>query len=401
MSVFVIGGVNQDIKAAPYEVFRPATSNPGTVWASPGGVGRNIAHTLALCGMDVTLCSLIGDDAAGDELMDKTRRAGVRVDHVLRMKGSRTGAYIAIQNHTGQMEAAVSDMEIMDNLTPDVLRAREDAIGAADCIVADTNIPVASLEWLVIFAAEHNVPLFLEPVSVEKAGRLKGLSLFGTWITPNADEFPAFLDIPGTEWAAFLTGISDRLAAPGISTAGPSITGSSIPGPSADSPASVSPAYNGAVLPMDLSPLMRHVRSPLDHGPENDRQNSPTFVVTLGALGVLLASRSPGRADETLMGALKDCGSPPDKWYGWWFPPLPARILDVNGAGDAFAAGLVAALLHPSLRWNTARAVFFAQAAAVLTLESEHTAAVDISLTAILRKLADLHVMENLKGDLI
>ncbi|HKK66194.1 MAG TPA: hypothetical protein VJ967_10100, partial [Clostridia bacterium] len=49
-AVFVAGGLNEDIKASPLTTFTPRSSNSGRVYRAPGGVGRNIAHSLALLG---------------------------------------------------------------------------------------------------------------------------------------------------------------------------------------------------------------------------------------------------------------------------------------------------------------------------------------------------------------
>ena len=51
--VTVVGGVNMDIGGWPGEVPVMQDSNPGVVRMSLGGVGRNIAHNMALLGMDV------------------------------------------------------------------------------------------------------------------------------------------------------------------------------------------------------------------------------------------------------------------------------------------------------------------------------------------------------------
>ena len=60
------------------------TSNPGhAIWA-PGGVGRNIAETLARLGNPVELIAAVGGDPAGVELVERTKAAGVGVDHLVR-----------------------------------------------------------------------------------------------------------------------------------------------------------------------------------------------------------------------------------------------------------------------------------------------------------------------------
>ena len=49
----VVGGVNVDIGGRSFAPLVEADSNPGAVTVSLGGVGRNIAHNLALLGTDV------------------------------------------------------------------------------------------------------------------------------------------------------------------------------------------------------------------------------------------------------------------------------------------------------------------------------------------------------------
>ena len=84
--VTVIGGINVDVKGYPENELLPGTSNPGRVHISPGGVGRNIAHNLALLGVPVYLLSAVGDDGFGREALSGTQQAGVRVEHVRILK---------------------------------------------------------------------------------------------------------------------------------------------------------------------------------------------------------------------------------------------------------------------------------------------------------------------------
>ena len=60
--VVVIGAANIDIGGTPYKPLIPGDSNPGVIKMSYGGVGRNIAHNLALLGVDVELVTAAGDD---------------------------------------------------------------------------------------------------------------------------------------------------------------------------------------------------------------------------------------------------------------------------------------------------------------------------------------------------
>jgi pseudouridine kinase len=117
--VVVVGGANVDIKARSTAALVGATSNPGIVVRTPGGVGRNVAENLARLGSRVALVSTVGSDPDGDWLLEETAAAGVDVSSVLR--GGRTGRYVALLDANGELVAGVSDMAATDALGPEVL----------------------------------------------------------------------------------------------------------------------------------------------------------------------------------------------------------------------------------------------------------------------------------------
>ena len=75
----VVGAINMDIRAELLTSTILKQPHPCSVHCSAGGVGRNIAHNLALLGRDVHLISAIGNDFYGETLLEETRRAGVNV----------------------------------------------------------------------------------------------------------------------------------------------------------------------------------------------------------------------------------------------------------------------------------------------------------------------------------
>ena len=58
----VVGGMNMGIGGRPHQKLVAQDSNPGQVRMSLGGVGRNIAHNMALLGVDVRMLTAFGDD---------------------------------------------------------------------------------------------------------------------------------------------------------------------------------------------------------------------------------------------------------------------------------------------------------------------------------------------------
>lgn len=65
---------------------------------------------------------------------------------------------------------AVSDMDIMEQLTPSFLNTKMDVINNSKACVVDVNIPEKTLNYLL---SACKVPIFLDTVSVSKCKKLK------------------------------------------------------------------------------------------------------------------------------------------------------------------------------------------------------------------------------------
>lgn len=215
--VIVIGGCNFDIKAKSTEANKLGTSNPGTVITSAGGVARNIAHNLARLGAKVSLLSAIGRDAMGDSVLETTRAAGVDVSRVQRVANA-TGTYIAILDRNGELITAMNDMQAVENLTPELVRTDADTLASARLVVADCNLPFASLSAIAEIARDK---LLIEPVSVPKSQKLFKLLETGSlaYATPNFDQIEA---LAGTrEIEAAIAFLHDRGLRNAVIHAGP------------------------------------------------------------------------------------------------------------------------------------------------------------------------------------
>ncbi|WP_418514492.1 carbohydrate kinase [Deinococcus sp. RM] len=208
--VVVVGGANVDVKARTIQAAVPGTSNPGVTAQAPGGVARNVAENLARLGVPASLVSVVGRDALGDWLLRETEAAGVDVRPVLRAPEVSTGTYTAVLDASGELLVAVAAMAAVEALTPAALQERRGVLRGAAWVVADGNLPEASLAHLLSLAAEAGVSVVFEPVSVPKAARLRSslaAGLVPQVVTPNVPELGALLgravpDEPEALWAA-------------------------------------------------------------------------------------------------------------------------------------------------------------------------------------------------------
>ncbi|MGN0985024.1 MAG: PfkB family carbohydrate kinase [Candidatus Enterenecus sp.] len=166
----VVGGVNMDIGGVPYRPLVPADSNPGRVRMSLGGVGRNIAHNMALLGVDTRMLTAFGDDLYAQRIAASCGELGIDISRSLQVSGGATSTYLFITDERGDMALAVSDMDIYEHLTPAFLASRSPLLNSAQVVVADTNIPAESIRWL---AENIHLPIFADPVSTAKAEKLR------------------------------------------------------------------------------------------------------------------------------------------------------------------------------------------------------------------------------------
>ena len=166
----VVGGVNMDIGGAARAPLVRADSNPGTVRMSLGGVGRNIAHNMALLGLDVRLLTAFGDDLYAQRIAASCGELGIDISRALQIPGEHTSTYLFIADERGEMELALSDMEIYRHITPSFLSSRFQLLQNAQLVVVDANIPADAIRWL----ADHVAPpIFADPVSTAKADKLR------------------------------------------------------------------------------------------------------------------------------------------------------------------------------------------------------------------------------------
>lgn len=200
----VVGAINMDIRGVADIHYTQAASNPGSIQCSAGGVGRNIAHNLALLGRDVHLISAVGSDFYGETLLEQTRQAGVNISSCMRLHGHNTSTYLSIANQQEETVLAINDTHILEKLTPQLLNGSRDLIRHSGVVLADCNLTQEAIEW--VFTIADDIPVFIDTVSEFKAEKIK------TW-------FPRIHTLKPTQkeleilWGKPVTSDADRISA--------------------------------------------------------------------------------------------------------------------------------------------------------------------------------------------
>lgn len=169
MRYCVIGGANADIVATTFKPFVPNDSNPGSIRLIAGGVGRNIAHNLALLGNEVVFLSFFGGDTFGWFTADSCRKAKVDISLSDAAPVGTRSCFLSINNCDGELIGGVSDMVSASCITPEWLADKLKRVGPVDAFVADANIPAESLAFLIDHAY---APLYVDAVSGAKAPKI-------------------------------------------------------------------------------------------------------------------------------------------------------------------------------------------------------------------------------------
>lgn len=213
--VVVVGGANMDIAGRPAGPLVPHDSNRGTVRLSHGGVGRNIAHNLALLGVDVYLATAFGDDAQAAGLRAGCREVGIGLGPSVVVPGGATSTYLFVMDEEGDMEVAINDMDILEELTEERLACHLDLMRSAAVCLVETNLPRRTLDWL---SSQVGVPIFCDPISTAKAGKLDGLLGRMHTLKPNRLEAEVLSGVRiNDEWG--LSRAADSLLATGLERA--------------------------------------------------------------------------------------------------------------------------------------------------------------------------------------
>ena len=206
MNITVIGESNIDIAVRPHSEPRQGGCTPADIAFHHGGVARNIAHNLRLLGHNVQLASVFGDDAFAQGLMDECGQLGIGLSLSSQYENAKSPVFLGFNDEVGNMQSALSDIELNRCLDLDWLMPRIDAINCSDMVVADTLLTAEALTFLI----DHCfVPLYIDTVSPNRALLLSD-ALKNSWkksffaLKCNLDEAQALTGAREAEEAARL-----------------------------------------------------------------------------------------------------------------------------------------------------------------------------------------------------
>ncbi|HEY7825826.1 MAG TPA: ribokinase [Candidatus Acidoferrales bacterium] len=183
--IVVVGSINLDLVATGERVPLPGETLTGRDFATfHGGKGANQAVAAARLGWPVSMIGKVGDDSFGAELKSALRQAGVDVRAVKTEKGSSGVALINIGADAQNSIVVVPGAN--GKVLPRDIAKNAALLRRAGMILAQLEIPLATVETLAVFAHRHAIPLMLDPAPARSLP--PGLLQNVAWITPNESE---------------------------------------------------------------------------------------------------------------------------------------------------------------------------------------------------------------------
>eukprot|EP01034_Spumella_vulgaris_P022775 gene22775-28937_t len=359
--VVVVGGAVVDLIGSIHtSLARSGTSNPGTIRTTYGGVGRNIAESLARLGGDVTLATAVADDASGRNIIERARLIGIDVSNfkVLPSEDSAsedgsssanekrsTAVYNAIHDASGELCIGIADMSIFAEISPAYLHQLGDTIKTSKVVVSDGNISAEAFKALAGMCRQHGTSLFFEPTSDHKcllpfeAGCIDQVDM----MKPNVSELVVM--------ASYC--LSQNMVSSGRASV--SNTLAAIVASRSDRAHSLDDVsiQDIRILANAIHAVMSSSSGTASAESAHKVISGKHIVVSLGARGVLWCGPSKLVAGTTSASA-KNSGVVIDeqsKRGSVHIPALPlthGTLLHTNGAGDALCGGIVSEMVTRS-----------------------------------------------------
>lgn len=193
--IVVIGSSNVDTTMHVKDFPQPGeTINANAVTVAAGGKGANQAVAAAKSGAQTLFISRVGEDGAGEFMMNHLKNYGVSLDYVQTTPNENTGhAYITL-NEAGQNDIII-DHGANYKLGQSDIDAAADMIGKVDCVIGQFEVPIEATLAAFKHAKQHGIATILNPAPAIKEIPQELLAVTDI-ITPNETESAMITGIP-------------------------------------------------------------------------------------------------------------------------------------------------------------------------------------------------------------
>ena len=160
--VVVVGSLNMDLVTRASRLPRAGETLIGQTFTTvPGGKGANQAVASARLGADVSMIGCVGTDAYGIQLRDALLVEGIDCRAVSTVEGSSGVALIVVDDSSQNAIVIVAGSN--GELTPASLQAFDTVLQAANVIVCQLEVPMATVGYALKRGRELGKTVILNP----------------------------------------------------------------------------------------------------------------------------------------------------------------------------------------------------------------------------------------------
>src|SRR5512146_3168986 len=186
--IVVVGSANTDMVVRVPHLLQPGETLLGSQFVmARGGKGANQAVAAARLGARVTFVARLGRDNFGRDSAAAYREEGIDTGFVAWDDEAPSGvALIMVSDAAENIIAVVPGAN--GRLSPGDIRAAEQAIIGADCMLLQLEIPLETVEAAARLAKANGVKVILNPAPAPAAPLPRSIMDFVDVVTPNESE---------------------------------------------------------------------------------------------------------------------------------------------------------------------------------------------------------------------
>lgn len=159
MGIVVIGSTFVDVKGYPFGQYVPDGRNPGRVEHVHGGVARNVVENIANLELRPSFVSLVDDNGAGLDVINKLNRHKVDTTYV-KQTPDGMGMWLAIFDNSGDLAGSISKRPVLQPLHDILLEHGDEIISNCDSVALELDLEHDVVKETFRLAHKYNKPIF-------------------------------------------------------------------------------------------------------------------------------------------------------------------------------------------------------------------------------------------------
>ena len=161
--IIVVGSTNMDMVVKTDYIPAPGeTVLSGAFFMNPGGKGANQAVAISRLGGEVVFITKLGNDIFGKQFSELFKQEGINTSFILSDEDLPSGVALITVDKSGENSIVVAS-GANASLNREDLRLALPEIDNAAFLVLQLEIPMATVEYVVAYAYEHQISVILNP----------------------------------------------------------------------------------------------------------------------------------------------------------------------------------------------------------------------------------------------